>query len=150
MEEALRIEWSKAYARTRRWREEVRLLAEEVRRLPISLEHEAQKWERRARDLELESRTVEEGEGAMCYALKQAATYREISGRVAVTMTKMRLGKGKPRIMPDINAMMADVQDDGVRAEDGEGDDEDEDEGIRLRRGDMYDDEHVLAGGEDD
>ncbi|KAF8205189.1 hypothetical protein K438DRAFT_1543320, partial [Mycena galopus ATCC 62051] len=41
----LRIEWTKAYARTRRWEEETRLLAEEARRLPISLEYCAREWE---------------------------------------------------------------------------------------------------------
>ncbi|KAF7324024.1 CxC2 domain-containing protein [Mycena kentingensis (nom. inval.)] len=36
MEDALRIEWCKAYARVRRWREEVLILTEEWRRLPLS------------------------------------------------------------------------------------------------------------------
>ncbi|KAJ7462179.1 hypothetical protein FB451DRAFT_950331, partial [Mycena latifolia] len=42
---ALRIEWSKAYVRTRRWREETQMLEEEVRRLPVSLEFRASQWE---------------------------------------------------------------------------------------------------------
>ncbi|KAJ7886239.1 hypothetical protein B0H14DRAFT_2243953, partial [Mycena olivaceomarginata] len=42
---ALRIEWCKAYARTRRWEEEVRLVAEEVRRVGVALEYRACEWE---------------------------------------------------------------------------------------------------------
>ncbi|KAJ7825975.1 hypothetical protein B0H14DRAFT_3088526 [Mycena olivaceomarginata] len=49
LEDALRIEWAKAYARARRWKEEVRLLTEEFRRLPISLEFEADLWQERAK-----------------------------------------------------------------------------------------------------
>ncbi|KAJ7792665.1 hypothetical protein B0H14DRAFT_3094155 [Mycena olivaceomarginata] len=48
-EDALRIEWAKAYARSRRWNEEVRLLKEEFRRLPISLEWQGALWAERAK-----------------------------------------------------------------------------------------------------
>ncbi|KAJ7753697.1 hypothetical protein B0H14DRAFT_3512709 [Mycena olivaceomarginata] len=48
LEEALRIEWCKAYARTRRWREEMLLVEEEVRRAGVTLEFRAREWEARA------------------------------------------------------------------------------------------------------
>jgi hypothetical protein len=46
---ALCIEWCKAYACTRRWEEEVRLVAEEVRRIRVALEYRACEWESRMR-----------------------------------------------------------------------------------------------------
>ncbi|KAF7310892.1 CxC2 domain-containing protein [Mycena chlorophos] len=48
MEDSLRIEWCRAFARVRRWREEVSILEEEWRRLPLSLQHLADDWGRRA------------------------------------------------------------------------------------------------------
>ncbi|KAJ6473046.1 hypothetical protein C8R45DRAFT_1103639 [Mycena sanguinolenta] len=44
LENGLRVEWSKAFALTRRWGEEVRLLEEEFRRICISFDHESGKW----------------------------------------------------------------------------------------------------------
>ncbi|KAJ7670404.1 hypothetical protein B0H14DRAFT_3538516 [Mycena olivaceomarginata] len=49
VDEALQIEWCKAWARVRRWEEEVRLVEEEVRRAGVSLEYRAREWEERAR-----------------------------------------------------------------------------------------------------
>ncbi|KAF7299711.1 CxC2 domain-containing protein [Mycena chlorophos] len=45
---AVRIEWSKAWARLRRWEEEVGILTEETRRVPVSHESWATIWEERA------------------------------------------------------------------------------------------------------
>ncbi|KAJ7459117.1 hypothetical protein B0H11DRAFT_2160606 [Mycena galericulata] len=53
---ALRVEWCKSWARTDRWREEVDLLKEEMRRVPISLRHRAARW--------MEKREVEGFKGA--------------------------------------------------------------------------------------
>ncbi|KAF7302510.1 CxC2 domain-containing protein [Mycena chlorophos] len=47
MVEAVRIEWSKAWARLRRWEEEVGILTEETRRMPVSHESWALMWEKR-------------------------------------------------------------------------------------------------------
>ncbi|THU85327.1 hypothetical protein K435DRAFT_869387 [Dendrothele bispora CBS 962.96] len=44
----LRIEWCKSYARVRRWREEVMLLQEEMRRCLVTLEWQATTWKGRA------------------------------------------------------------------------------------------------------
>ncbi|KAJ7750608.1 hypothetical protein B0H16DRAFT_1277965, partial [Mycena metata] len=73
LEKALRIEWSKAFARTRRWNEEVRLLHEEYRRVRVSLEYEAAKWDTRA----AAARKVQDA-GAVGYALRQADMYRDL------------------------------------------------------------------------
>ncbi|KAJ7236450.1 hypothetical protein B0H12DRAFT_1026895, partial [Mycena haematopus] len=48
LEDALRIEWTKAHARCKRWSEEVSLLDEEYRRVLVSFEHEAARWEKRS------------------------------------------------------------------------------------------------------
>ncbi|KAK7433784.1 hypothetical protein VKT23_020552 [Stygiomarasmius scandens] len=44
----LRVEWCKAYARVRRYREELLLLKEEMRRCLVTLEWQAKRWESRA------------------------------------------------------------------------------------------------------
>ncbi|KAJ7212323.1 hypothetical protein B0H12DRAFT_989926, partial [Mycena haematopus] len=45
LEDALRIEWTKARARCNRWSEEVSLLEEEYRRILVAFEYEAVRWE---------------------------------------------------------------------------------------------------------
>ncbi|KAJ7824741.1 hypothetical protein B0H14DRAFT_3088701 [Mycena olivaceomarginata] len=72
----LRVEWCKAWARTQRWTEEVRLLREEMCQVPITLRAKAQWW--------LERRTPPgfegpEAEGAAAYATRQAAMYSELA-----------------------------------------------------------------------
>ncbi|KAJ7791185.1 hypothetical protein B0H13DRAFT_1454239, partial [Mycena leptocephala] len=71
LEDALRIEWAKAYARMRRWDEEVQLL-QEFRRLPISFEHRAAAWMDRARAVELQTMPRELAQGMWAYAVRQA------------------------------------------------------------------------------
>ncbi|KAJ7475064.1 hypothetical protein B0H11DRAFT_1728060 [Mycena galericulata] len=66
----LRAEWAKAWARTRRWTEEVRLLKEEMRRTPISLRARAAWWEERSN---VEEFTGYHAEGARAYAWRQSA-----------------------------------------------------------------------------
>ncbi|KAK7457778.1 hypothetical protein VKT23_010117 [Stygiomarasmius scandens] len=43
----IRVEWCKAYARAKRWEEEVILVKEEMRRCLVTLEHNAQVWDGR-------------------------------------------------------------------------------------------------------
>lgn len=156
---ALRIEWSKAWARTRRWHEETRMVTEEARRLPVSLEHRAKEWERRVQQVPLGTIAFEEAQGAIAYGLKQAALYRDIAERAGVTMTEERRGKGRPRrrIVEDEDVFMdgGGVGGNGAVGEDSEDDedeiglDDDEDE-LEQWAGDVSDEEHLLGGGEDD
>ncbi|KAF7319495.1 hypothetical protein HMN09_00288300 [Mycena chlorophos] len=95
--EALRIEWSKAWARTRRWREERRYLAEEWRRLPLSLQYEEQLWSKRAREVNLEKVGDEMAEGMQAYAFKQAAIYRDVAQRAERAKTEDWGGRGHRR-----------------------------------------------------
>ncbi|KAF7295904.1 hypothetical protein HMN09_01134400 [Mycena chlorophos] len=63
MREALRVEWCKSWARVRRWDEEVRILKEEQRGLPVSFKHEAEEWKARAAAVPLDEVSVGVGEG---------------------------------------------------------------------------------------
>ncbi|KAJ7805513.1 hypothetical protein B0H14DRAFT_2382757, partial [Mycena olivaceomarginata] len=74
--QGLHVEWCKAWARTRHWTEEVRLLKEEMRCRPIALRHKARWW------LEHRAPTGFEGrhaEGAAAYATRQAAIYNDLA-----------------------------------------------------------------------
>ncbi|KAJ6493097.1 hypothetical protein C8R45DRAFT_927886 [Mycena sanguinolenta] len=97
MNNALRIEWSKAYAHVRRWREEVRLVEEEARRMPLLLEHHAWEWEALVVKVDIDNLSAEDAEGAVAYGMKQAAMYRELARVVPIRMTELRLGRGKRR-----------------------------------------------------
>lgn len=71
---ALRIEWCKARARAHRWEEECLLLLEEMRRVLVFWEWEADQWRKRAETVGFEERYMSPAniEGRMAYALRQA------------------------------------------------------------------------------
>ncbi|KAJ7479907.1 hypothetical protein FB451DRAFT_1395467 [Mycena latifolia] len=73
MTEALQVEWSKAFARTRCWLEEERLLKEEYRQVGISLDHEANRWEAHAAAIPIDDMPHSEAVGAI--ALKRCTCY---------------------------------------------------------------------------
>ncbi|KAJ7059939.1 hypothetical protein C8F01DRAFT_1254038 [Mycena amicta] len=95
--EALRIEWCKAWARVRRWDEEVRILKEEFCRLPVSFKYEEEGWKTRAAKVPLGSITTQEAEGMMAYALKQASMYASLRERVEITRSEEKLARGYRR-----------------------------------------------------
>ncbi|KAJ7106101.1 hypothetical protein C8R43DRAFT_1140582 [Mycena crocata] len=101
MKEALRVEWCKAYARTRRWREEEELLAEEYRRVGVSFDYEAAKWDARAA-ANMDTLPHAEAIGARAYALRQAQMYRDLKSRGEKTWTEPKAPKGakKQRFVP--------------------------------------------------
>ncbi|KAJ6514835.1 hypothetical protein C8R47DRAFT_961298, partial [Mycena vitilis] len=101
LEEALRIEWAKAWARSRRWKEEVLLVEEEYRRVLVSFEHEAALWEGRATAVPVGVIPVEIAEGQIAYAMGKARMFRKLALRVTVSMTEIHHGRGKKRTMPD-------------------------------------------------
>ncbi|KAJ7025854.1 hypothetical protein C8F04DRAFT_967229 [Mycena alexandri] len=153
LEEGLRIEWAKAYARSRRWKEEIRLLEEEQRRILEAFEHEAKKWEARAGRDVVRVGEIEEGfaQGAIAYALRQAAMYRNIAARAVVTATEVRHGRGKKRT----RAVVVEEDPAGSAVEgahgdpDDEGSSEREDDDEDVERG-FYSDEEFVLGGEDE
>ncbi|KAK7017907.1 hypothetical protein VNI00_018519 [Paramarasmius palmivorus] len=68
MQDAIRVEWCKAWARKRRWDEELQLVIEEMRRTIATLEHCAKQWQARA----IEWADDAASEGRSAYALRQA------------------------------------------------------------------------------
>ncbi|KAK7450187.1 hypothetical protein VKT23_013070 [Stygiomarasmius scandens] len=76
--DGLRVEWCKTYARVKRWREEILLLQEEMRRCLVTLEWQAEQWEQRAN---IDTFEGERLEGSSAYAFEQAAIRRQIAER---------------------------------------------------------------------
>ncbi|KAJ7024986.1 hypothetical protein C8F04DRAFT_968337, partial [Mycena alexandri] len=145
MEEALRIEWCKAYARTRRWREETMLVEEEARRAPIFLEHRAKQWDQRVVEVPVGKIPEEQADGLVAYALERASIYRAIGEKIKVSMTEIRKGRGKRRVR-----VVDDVGDDDDNAEENEVGRDDDEEELEDLRGNVSDEEFVMGGGEDD
>lgn len=145
---ALRIEWAKAWARKRRYDEEVRFLTEEFRRLPISLEYEANVWLQRAKGVQVGVIQSEFAQGLVAYAMKQAALFQDLATRARTTEAEPRLARGKkrPRVpMFDPLVSMPEIEEESENEEaEEEGDDDDED------RGDVGSDEELIMGGEVD
>ncbi|KAJ7808072.1 hypothetical protein B0H14DRAFT_2380861, partial [Mycena olivaceomarginata] len=72
----LRVEWCKAWARTRRWTEEILLLREEMHHVPISLRHKAEWWRARRTPTGFKGAHAE---GAAAYAMRQAELYSNLA-----------------------------------------------------------------------
>ncbi|KAF8209815.1 hypothetical protein K438DRAFT_1960048 [Mycena galopus ATCC 62051] len=154
IEDTLRIEWSKAWARSRRWKEEVRLLEEEWRQLPVSYAHREQLWVDRTVAVPKSKLTVEVAAGLIAYATKQAQLVRGLAERAEITRTEAKLAKGKKRAvweptwdpvisMGDESEGANGGDNDEDENEDGEDDEDDE-------RGDIDSDEELLMGREVD
>ena len=76
MKEATRVEWCKTYSCMNRWKEEVALLDEEMRRTLVSIEYDAVVWEKAAKTSD---RGTAEGEGRIAYAQGKAFVLWEVS-----------------------------------------------------------------------
>lgn len=94
---AVRIEWSKSFARKERWREEVILLEEEMRRVLKSLEYETKAWELR----EAATGTARHvGEGMRAYARRQVVIRERLLERFSYLFSlegRTVIGKRKKR-----------------------------------------------------
>ncbi|KAJ6518038.1 hypothetical protein C8R47DRAFT_960048 [Mycena vitilis] len=152
---ALRIEWAKAWARSRRWTEEVRLLEEEWRRLPVSFGYRRQQWIDRARAVQVGGVDVEVAEGKIAYALRQADVYRQLAEQAEVTRTEPKLAKGKKRriAVPSWDPVLGNPgEQTEATATEGIVDDADAlvDDADDDEQGDVDSDEELLMGGEVD
>ncbi|KAF7288148.1 CxC2 domain-containing protein [Mycena chlorophos] len=98
MLEAIRIEWCKAWARVRRWDEEVLMLTDEMRRVAVTHEEWACRWDERAKSVPVGSVPEQEAEGMLAYALKQAAMHRRLAVHARTIATEPRLAKGRRRV----------------------------------------------------
>ncbi|KAJ7336983.1 hypothetical protein DFH08DRAFT_964940 [Mycena albidolilacea] len=81
MHEGVRVEWSKAYTRVKRWREEVRLLQEEMVRCLLTLEWQAVQWNQRA--------TPDHYTGQIAYSATHAQGAMALVARVAAVRWKL-------------------------------------------------------------
>jgi hypothetical protein len=82
--EGVRVEWCKAYARVKRWQEEVLLLQEEMVRCLRTLEWQASIWDARAASEHYTRSRVFSSlhlQGAMAFAARQAAVRRKLATR---------------------------------------------------------------------
>ncbi|KAJ7789818.1 hypothetical protein B0H14DRAFT_3502546 [Mycena olivaceomarginata] len=96
LEDALRIECAKAWARSRQWTEEVHLLEEEWRRLPLTYAHRERLWIQHVVAVPVrQGLPFPEAEGKVAYATKQAQLFRDLAGRAETTRTEAKLPKGK-------------------------------------------------------
>ncbi|KAJ7200869.1 hypothetical protein GGX14DRAFT_571878 [Mycena pura] len=149
LEDALRIEWTKAYSRTRRWREEVRTLGEEQRRIPVSFLHEERAWLDRAAAVPVgdASTSAAEAEGMLAYATAQADMYRALAMRAEVTRTQPKLRRGQRRPREAIRVVTSWPLEGGTEGDDDvEGDEDDE---LGENENELEDD-RVLDGDEED
>ncbi|KAL1740792.1 hypothetical protein HDZ31DRAFT_67576 [Schizophyllum fasciatum] len=90
--EGIRVEWCKAFARLRRWQEQIPLIREEMRRTPISLRRRAAEWQaRKAAD----NRAGPLGEGARAYAARQHRVYIALAAHFEALFANAPMG---PRI----------------------------------------------------
>ncbi|KAJ7615070.1 hypothetical protein DFH06DRAFT_1146131 [Mycena polygramma] len=144
-EDALCIEWVKAYARSRRWTEEVKHLQAEFRRIPLSLEFVATLWEARGKN------------GMISYACKQSDLFRDLAARARATETAPKTPRGKRRVQPPVFDPLSMPMDDDVttRCEREARDIDEEEEGNTMEEEEpeqlnMDDYEELVMGGEVD
>jgi hypothetical protein len=133
----------------------VRLLKEEFRRVPISLEFEADRWVERAKAVSVGMGNVDEAsvQGMIAYALKQEAMYRDIAARARAAESAPKIAKGKKRLrVPIVDPL---VQRSGAE-EGGDDDDDDgvlreeENDDVDAERGVVESEEELVMGGEVD
>ncbi|KAF7299523.1 CxC2 domain-containing protein [Mycena indigotica] len=124
MNEALRIEWAKAWARVHRWTEEVAILTEEWRP-PV----------------QISSASVANAEGLIAYAVKQADIYQNLQQWAEAIRTEPKLQKGVRQNRPGYVFLKA--SDMGL--EDGDGFIEDD----TIDESGNFDEEELLMAGVD-
>ncbi|KAJ7141824.1 hypothetical protein C8R46DRAFT_1233533 [Mycena filopes] len=151
---ALRVEWCKAFARTRRWDEEARLIEEEYRRVGVTLEYEAAKWDARAAEVEKNGGDAVDAEGAIAFARREAEMYRDLNARGEAVWTAPKVARGKAGVRHVPRAVQKMLVELGVGLSDAAEDEVEEvlerDEVDADERGDIEDDEEYIMGGEGD
>ncbi|KAJ7604746.1 hypothetical protein FB45DRAFT_880205 [Roridomyces roridus] len=144
LDEALRIEYAKTWARSRRWTEERRMLEEEWRRLLATHQYRERLWQVRGAAVGVGVIDAEIAEGKVAYAAKQAHLCRELHQRAEAVRTAAPLRRGQKRHRPEVlpyGFSAATVEEGEGHVSDGEGSD---------GRGDVDSDEELLMGGEVD
>ncbi|KAJ7799448.1 hypothetical protein B0H14DRAFT_3886073 [Mycena olivaceomarginata] len=94
------VEWSKAYSRVKRWREEERLLQEEMARCLLTLEWQARQWDQRAAPAHYTGKIAYGAahlQGATAFAARQAAVRRSLANRFRRSWSRLtdRVDRGQ-------------------------------------------------------
>ncbi|KAK7017498.1 hypothetical protein VNI00_018627 [Paramarasmius palmivorus] len=101
VKEVIRVQWSKAWARKRRWDEELHLVEEEMRRTVVTLQYEATEW--RTRVLQGGDSALDEGMNA--YAERQAVWREQLAASFAESwrapVKPLRASRSRPYIGSD-------------------------------------------------
>jgi hypothetical protein len=157
MHDCVRVEWCKAYARVKRWKEEVLLLQEEMVRCLRTLEWQAGIWDRRATAAHYDGKIVYQPvhlQGAMALAAKQAAVRRKLAARFQrlwQPLTNRISGPGEGE-----SSQSSGMDEDGIAGVGEDGDDEyghgvaSEEEPAMGSTGDVADDQDRAEGEEED
>ncbi|KAJ7684861.1 hypothetical protein DFH06DRAFT_970627, partial [Mycena polygramma] len=150
LQDALRIEWSKSYARTHRWDEESGLVEAEYERVGVSFEHEARRWEARARAVAGAEIPPPEAQGAIAFATRQAEMYRDLRRRGEITWTEEKIPRGKKRAREPIAAGARPVLaiDDAIQNETAL--DEEEERELAVEGIDSDDEDFLFSGAVED
>ncbi|KAJ7724201.1 hypothetical protein B0H16DRAFT_1736802 [Mycena metata] len=150
LEDALRIEWSKAYARTKRWGEEIEILAAEYDRVLASFDYEAARWDERVESVVM-GLAWEEVDGAKAFARKQVSMFRDLRSRGETTWTEAKLGRGKKHrraVAPMRDSEGLDREEEEAERERVQEEEERErEEEEELVQGDIANEEEFLMGG---
>ncbi|KAJ7431013.1 hypothetical protein B0H11DRAFT_2165862 [Mycena galericulata] len=132
---SLHVEWAKSFARVKRWTEEVDLLKEEMRRVPVTLRAKAAWWDGK---MALEGSSPEHSEGMRAYAARQA----DLRRRLAAHFEELWAGLAEMETVPGeverraAELAGADIDDDDERDGEGDGSDDGEPEGEERMEGD--------------
>ncbi|KAJ8489239.1 hypothetical protein ONZ45_g13657 [Pleurotus djamor] len=121
--DALRVEWAKAWARVRRWTEEVELLKEEMRRTQVSLRYQASEWRGRAMTASPDGGSTTTDPGASAYAYRRARVFEGIADAFEATWKSKSNKEGDGSDSDE-----EEVGDDGDDERNGGGDDNDDDD----------------------
>ncbi|KAL0568608.1 hypothetical protein V5O48_013381 [Marasmius crinis-equi] len=119
LQEVMRIEWSKSWARKRRWAEELALVDEEMRRTLVTLQHDAEEWKGLAMvEGEVDGVLME---GMRAFALEQAATRQALAAGFQALWAR-------PDPLPKVKISIDELSDGEIEAEGDEEESEDEDD----------------------
>ncbi|KAJ7729587.1 hypothetical protein B0H16DRAFT_1469968 [Mycena metata] len=148
LEDALHIVWAKVWARSRWWTEEVRLLEEEWRRLPVTYAYRERQWLDRAVAVRVGEIPFEEAQGMIAYAVKHAQLYKKLAARAEERRTEEKLQSGKKRrvFQPSWDPIVGTEEGDAGAVSGAEEDDDADDDEC----GDIESNEELLMGGEVD
>ncbi|KAJ7800669.1 hypothetical protein B0H13DRAFT_2390344 [Mycena leptocephala] len=118
----VRVEWSKAYARVKRWHEETCLLQEEMVRCLLTLDWQAAQWDRRAMPTHYNGQIQYSAvhlQGAMALAARQAAVWRKLAGRFRRSWWRLLDRVARPPMADSAQSSAEDGDEDWDNEEEG-------------------------------